>query len=225
MYSVNIEDLSDKTYSAIKEMILTGRLMPGEKLYQEKLASDLGISRTPLNSALNRLEKEMLVEALPRRGFYVKKLKLKELVDLYDVRVRLEPLAAREAINCKNEALFVACEKLLKTYEKLSEKGKPEDFNKIDYNFHNLITEMCGNIFLQRMIASFNIISLGNMQIFMKDNQFPKKSSDSINEHKRILAAIIRKDPDAAELEMHFHINTTRNILAEQLAKVQNEKA
>ena len=221
MYSVNVEDLSEKAYSAIKEMILEGELKPGEKLYQEKIATDLGISRTPLNSALNRLDKEMLVEALPRRGFNVKKLSLKELVDLYDIRLRLEPLAAREATECKSVELFKSCRNLLNKYKTNSTPKQKENFKQIDYNFHNLITEMCGNVFLQKMISSYNIISLGNLQLFLNDHEYPKKTADSIADHIKILKAILAKDADAAEREMFNHINITHDIIKKRLIELE----
>ena len=97
MYKVEHEDLSAKAYREIKQMILLGELKAGEKLYQEDLADKLGISRTPLYSALSQLEKEMLIDSLPRRGFYIKQLDLAQVLDVYDIRLRLEPLGAKEA--------------------------------------------------------------------------------------------------------------------------------
>jgi DNA-binding GntR family transcriptional regulator len=66
------ENLDQKVYTILKNMIIDRKLLPGEKIPQEKLAQDLGISRTPLISALKFLEQEKLVEAVPRRGFYVR---------------------------------------------------------------------------------------------------------------------------------------------------------
>ena len=97
MYKVDYEDLSQQVYKTLKEMILTGRLSSGEKLRQDSLAEELGVSRTPLLSAFSKLEREMLVEIVPRRGAFVKKYSYEELIHVYDIRVRLEPLGAAEA--------------------------------------------------------------------------------------------------------------------------------
>ena len=66
------ENLDQKAYSILKNLIIERKLLPGEKIPQEKLARDLGISRTPLISALKFLEHEKLVESVPRRGFFVR---------------------------------------------------------------------------------------------------------------------------------------------------------
>lgn len=218
MYTVTNADLAEKTYQALKTMILRGQLKPGEKLYQEKLADSLGISRTPLNSALNRLEKELLVEALPRRGFYVKELTLRELRDLYDVRLRLEPLGAREAAENGTSEHRQRCMTLLEEYQSRGSEEYSVSFKEMDYRFHNLIMEMSGNFFLQKMIASYNLISLGNLQLFMDRADFPKKTSDSLSEHKAILQSILEEDGGSAEKMMYRHIKETRDLIDHRLS-------
>jgi DNA-binding GntR family transcriptional regulator len=225
MYALQQEDLSHKAYHAIKQMILRGAFSPGEKLFQEKLAEELGISRTPLNSALNQLEKELLVEALPRRGFFVKQLSLKELQDLYDIRLRLEPLGAKEAAENSTETQKERCRALLATYQKKENNAASDAFREFDYQFHNLVMEMSNNFFLQKMISSFNIISLGNLQLFMKQEDFPKKTSTSLKEHITILNAILDKEPEKAEKAMYSHIEETRNLIAQRLGNSSHEQA
>ena len=91
------ENLDQKAYLIVKEMINDRRLAPGDKISQEKLASELGISRTPLISALKYLEKEKLVEAKPRRGFFVRAFNRDEMISIFELREVLEGLAARRA--------------------------------------------------------------------------------------------------------------------------------
>ena len=91
------ENLDHKAYLILKNMIISRKLLPGDKIPQEKLARDLGISRTPLVSALKYLEKEKLVEAIPRRGFYVRLFTKEEMISIFELREVLEGLAARRA--------------------------------------------------------------------------------------------------------------------------------
>ncbi len=72
MYKVKHLDLSEKVYHTLKNMILNDELKSGEKLNQQKLAQELGVSRTPILSAFSKLEKEVLVEIIPRKGTFVK---------------------------------------------------------------------------------------------------------------------------------------------------------
>ena len=80
------ENLDQKAYQIIKEMIMQRQLLPGDKIPQGKLAQDLGISRTPLVSALKYLEQEKLVESMPRRGFFVRLFSKEEMVYIFDLR-------------------------------------------------------------------------------------------------------------------------------------------
>ena len=91
------ENLDDKIYARLKGMIADGQLAPGQRILQEKLARDMGVSRTPLVNALKRLAQERLVEWVSRRGIYVKQFSLKEMAQLFEVREGLEPIAARLA--------------------------------------------------------------------------------------------------------------------------------
>ena len=91
------ENLDHKVYRQLKAMILDQHLKPGSKIYQEELANDLGISRTPLVNALKRLEQEQLIIAIPRRGFSVRQFSEEEMIRIFELREVLEGLAARRA--------------------------------------------------------------------------------------------------------------------------------
>ena len=88
------ENLDHKAYLIIKNMIIDRKLLPGDKIPQEKLARELGISRTPLVSAIKYLEHEKLVEAKPRRGYFVRLFSKQEMISIFELREVLEGLAA-----------------------------------------------------------------------------------------------------------------------------------
>ena len=92
---ISNDELSVKAYKKVREMITEGRLQPGQKIIQDKLAEELGISRTPLRSALQMLEREQMVESLPRKGMAVKAFSNKEIVEVYDCRIALECMAVK----------------------------------------------------------------------------------------------------------------------------------
>jgi hypothetical protein len=78
------ENLDQKAYQILKSMIIERQLLPGDKIPQEKLAEDLGISRTPLVNALKFLENEKLVQCLPRRGFFVRHFSKREMISIFE---------------------------------------------------------------------------------------------------------------------------------------------
>jgi DNA-binding GntR family transcriptional regulator len=103
------ENLDHQVYLIVRQMITDRKLVPGEKIPQERLAKELGISRTPLVNALKFLEKEKLVEAKPRRGFFVRAFTRDEAVSIFELREVLEGLAARRAAASLTEKKKKSC--------------------------------------------------------------------------------------------------------------------
>lgn len=210
MYIVHNEDLSKKAYEALKIMILDGRLKPGAKLYQEKLAEDLGISRTPLNGALNQLEKEMLLVSLPRRGFYVTELSVKELIKLYDIRKKLDPLCAAEASQNTDQELKKQCMVLI---DQFAESYPLNKFIRLLYNFYSLIISMNENNFLKNMMTSYNLISLVNLQLHLKNETISDNYMMQKENYINILNAVYNGNRVDAEKAMQVHIDNIYSIL------------
>lgn len=217
MYKVAYEDLTEKVYKTLKEMILRKQIVPGQKLLQEELAMQLGVSRTPLLSALSKLEKEMLIEAMPRRGYFVRQLTIHQLLDIYDLRIRLEPLGVSEAAKkcqCSDiEELVSQTEAMYR----ISPDNFEDAFNVYDYNFHTSLMQMSGNEFLEKMISSFNIITLGNLTGMYRDPHV------SLNEHKIILEAVLKQDSFMAEKAMYDHIDVARKRIKQVIREQWNE--
>lgn len=210
MYKVDYEDLSQRVYRALKEMILTGELKSGQKLVQDELAQTLGVSRTPLLSALSKLEKEMLVESLPRRGAFVRKLSAEEFVHIYDIRLRLEPLGAGEAALAADAADVLELEKRNRAFTKLADSDQEGEIKEADYRFHMQIMQMSGNRLLHNIISSFNIILIANIEGLMKN---PRQSAA---EHEKIVEGVRTRNALQAEQAMYDHIYGSRQIAIER---------
>jgi DNA-binding GntR family transcriptional regulator len=93
MTIISNEELSTQAYKKVKDMIISGYLKPGQKIVQDKLAEELGISRTPLRSALQMLVNDFLIESLPKRGMIVKDFTDQEILEIYDCRIAFECMA------------------------------------------------------------------------------------------------------------------------------------
>ena len=213
MYKVTSEDLVEKVYAALKSMILKNMLVPGQKLLQEELASLLGVSRTPLLSALSKLEREMLISAVPRRGYFVRQIDTKELLDIYDIRLKLEPLGASEAAAriAHHTDRIATLIQLTDTLEREAGDELDTDFKLYDFQFHSCIMEMSDNEYLAKMVSSFSLITLGNLTGMFRRPQ------DSIKEHRRIIDALASGDADRAEEAMYNHIHVARSRIADKL--------
>jgi DNA-binding GntR family transcriptional regulator len=208
MYRIETEDLGRKVYKVLRSMIINGDLRSGEKLVQDELAERLGVSRTPLQFALSKLEQENLVESLPRRGTHVRGYSHKELIDIYDIRCRLEPLAARDAaINATSEDIE-GLARLLEAFDEAAKSNDPQALKRTDYEFHMELLRCCGNRFLFDMLATITIIVISNTKSLLKPGE------RSNREHHLLLEALRARDPDRAERVMFDHINGSRLNLA-----------
>jgi len=199
-------DLSLPVYKEIREMILKNELAPGEKLLQEKLAAQLGVSRTPLLKALQMLEYDFLVESIPRRGMFVKKLSIEEMRDIYDVREGIESVAVR----------LVAERIIDKQLRQLKNIWNPflnnthidiEKYRKADDGFHALLLQFSANKMLQKLYSH----SL--LQVRVEQMGLMRAPEETLPEHLAILKAIETGNADLAEKEMKKHLRKSKKLI------------
>jgi DNA-binding GntR family transcriptional regulator len=211
MGKLDYEDLSVKVYRVLKEMILKGELKSGQKLQQEQIAEQLGVSRTPLLTAFSKLEREMLIEIKPRRGAFVRHFSKRELMDIYDIRLRLEPLGAFQAAQRADENEIADLRACIDEFVAAVQSGETGKLMEADYNIHMEIMQISKNDFLYQMASSFNIIVIANIE------GFPKSPPVSIEEHEEMYAAIAGRDAERAERAMSEHISSSRELISHRL--------
>ncbi len=213
------ENLDQQAYLVIKAMINDRRLAPGDKISQEKLAAELGISRTPLISALKFLEKEKLVEARPRRGYYVRAFDQDEMVSIFELREVLEGLAARRAATTISDSQVT---QLRRFFAAFSGKGAITDYRNYcreDRSFHNFVTRIAAREFLESILSTYNIISFSYQRVASEGLVRPP--DETLGEHLAIIEAICRRDAQAAEAQMRRHFRRTIASLSEASDKTR----
>ena len=197
------ENLDHQVYLIVKQMITERQLVPGEKIRQEKLAAELGISRTPLINALKFLEKEKLVEAKPRRGFFVRAFSREEAVRIFELREVLEGLAARRATAALTPS---KAERLRGFFSRFPANGSAIEkraYAEEDRRFHLYVAEIGSREFLKSILESFNIISF-SYQLVTPEG-LVRKPEETVTEHRDIIEAICSGDEGTAEDRMRSH--------------------
>ena len=197
------ENLDQKVYTILKKMITDRKLLPGRKIPQEKLASELGISRTPLVNALKYLEKEKLVEAKPRRGFFVRLFSPSEMISIFELREVLEGLAVRRTAEQVSDKEI---ERLKRFFSQFDTSKPIEDisaYSREDREFHNYVTNLGSKEFLKSVLQSFNIISFSYQ--FASSEGLVRAPEDTLPEHLEIIDAICCRDAVKAERLMRDH--------------------
>ena len=197
------ENLDQKAYSILKDMIMERKLLPGQKIPQEKLARDLGISRTPLISALKFLEQEKLVESVPRRGFFVRLFSKEEMVYIFELREVLEGLAARRAAAKITDAQIKQLNRFFKQFAKQKNISNYKEYAKEDRRFHNFIIDVGAKEFLKSILLTTNIISF-SYQVLHSEG-LVRAPNETIEEHLAVIEAIKKRNPEAAEDLMRQH--------------------
>jgi DNA-binding GntR family transcriptional regulator len=204
-------DLSQPVYIKLKEMILNRELIPGQKIVQEKIAKQLGVSRTPLLKALQMLEYEMLVESIPRRGMFVKLMDMGEMIEIFDCRECLEGMAVNLLTEKKDPALIQRLKKIFEPF--LSGNIDINKYRKADAKFHQLIMDLCGNNTLKRMYF------FGNIYSKVVQAGLVRAPEVTLPEHIKILEAVEAGDGKLAELQLRLHIHNSRKLLMEYSAE------
>ena len=198
------ENLDQKVYEILKEMIIDRQMLPGDKIPQEKLAQELGISRTPLVSALKFLEHEKLVKSKPRRGYFVRLFSKEEMVNIFELREVLEGLAARRAAASINgeEIAVLFC-----FFNGFSDSGDITDvkaYAREDRRFHKFVSEIGAKEFLKSVLQTCNIITASYQ--YLAPEGLVRPPNETIKEHLAVIKAIGNRDPDAAETLMREHL-------------------
>ncbi len=206
------ESLADQAYNLIRKEILTGILAPNEELREEKLAIELGISRTPLREAIRRLATDGLVVLTTGKPASVSSFTKEDALHQMEVRKLLE------TYNMEQVARFVAPKFLntlkdnLKLQKRASDKNDFHEFIELDREFHLILANQNPNKKLREMIHTIN--TGVNRAFLILANTYPISAMEASGEHEAIVTALENKDELAATKAMLEHMdNIERRFL------------
>jgi DNA-binding GntR family transcriptional regulator len=155
----SVETLTDRAYTELEELIVTLQLAPGSVLSEQMLSERLGIGRTPIREALQRLAREGLVVILPRRGVMVSVIDVKSQLRLLEVRREVERLVARGAARRASEAERARFAELARGFERAARTGDDKAFMRIDREFNELCLAAVRNEFAAGAMRLMNSLS------------------------------------------------------------------
>jgi DNA-binding GntR family transcriptional regulator len=209
------ENLDQKVYSILKDMIMERQLLPGQKIPQEKLARDLGISRTPLIGALKFLEQDKLVESVPRRGFFVRLFSKEEMLYIFELREVLEGLAARRAAAKITDSQIIELDRFFKPFAGQKSISDYKAYAREDRRFHGFVIDIDAKEFLKSILLTTNIISFSYQVLHTEGLVRPP--DETIQEHLAVIGAIKERDSEAAEELMRQHFKKSLAYLKREI--------
>jgi DNA-binding GntR family transcriptional regulator len=203
-------NLNDQVYETLRDRILRRSPGPGSKLSLHELATELGVSRSPVHHALTRLVTEGLLTVRSRRGYYVSPVTAGALVEGYEVRLALELHAAATVVGRLGEPQLARFRQLL---EATAAAVSHEEWDAANAAFHEYQVDRAGNALLSRF---YRELSVNLMMQVIRGGRL-EVSDSLVTEHRAIVEALEAGDAEAAERAIRAHIATGRRIALEAI--------
>ncbi|ACT14999.1 MULTISPECIES: GntR family transcriptional regulator [Pectobacterium] len=187
-------------FEVLINAIEKGELLPGERLQETRLAKQFGLSRTPIREALHRLEALGLVEPGPQRGLMIAQISYERLRQLFAVREGLERLAMELAVASASAEELALLQDMVDVEKTLTDSRQLHDHNRL---FHRQIYRATHNPYLNEMLENLRIhLSLLRGTTY----ESTERTEEARREHQAIVAALVRRDKDAAQEAACQHI-------------------
>ncbi|WP_261305461.1 GntR family transcriptional regulator [Paenibacillus andongensis] len=205
-------NLTEEIYRIVKEDILTHKLKSGEKINIDQLARALEVSNIPIREALSRLQSEGYLNVIPFKGMFVNKMSVKELDELFEIRLQLEPFAVEKATLLIPDDIL---ERLQETMNSLQTQQSPRSTNgletikEMNMSLHGTILAYCENTNLQNLVWGY-IEQNQRYLTYIQLNLDINSTNEEWVEHNAVLQKLKQRDPKGASDAMSQHISNSR---------------
>ena len=215
------QNLSHQIGERIRSAILNGSYCCGDQIVESMVADQLGVSRAPVREALSALEKEGLIEGIPRRGYFVREFTLKDIEEIYSLRLTLEAEALRRAVERIDEK---GLERLQGVVDKLDEAARagedPGALTKWDIKFHRLICEMADH---SRLCSAWLNTAM-QTELLIGVTSRTHDPDESREWHQRLVDQIRKRDVESAVEVLTEHLQDAEERARQALASAQAEE-
>ncbi len=201
------KSLTSIIFDRIREDILNDQYVTGSKIIEAKLADQLGVSRTPVREALKQLELDGLVENIPNRGVVVKGISKQDISDIYTIRQAIEGIAATWCVERITDDEVQELKEIFDLMEFYTFKKDVEKISELNTRFHEVIYHSTKSRYLEHVLKDF--------QIFIKSTRNKSLKSEgrldeALEEHRRIIDAIMAKDIEEAKNSIAHHVEKSK---------------
>jgi DNA-binding GntR family transcriptional regulator len=204
------KSLREEVYDSLRKSILHGKLKAGQRLIEEQLAHQIGISRTPVREAFHKLEKDDLVMRLPKGGFAVREFTKADVEEIFGIRCALESYAAYLATIHITPDKISALEKKMEELQKALEAQDTNKVVQLNTEFHNLLYKACRSKKLSEMINNYSDYFYRYRAAFpYNENNFKY----TVDDHRNMLEAMKKKNPRVVEKLVRTHLEKTKELV------------
>ena len=203
----------------LTQAVIAGRLPPGAKVAEAAVARELGISRAPVREAARLLERQGLLVAHPRRGFFVRKLESADIDEIYDLRICVECHAAVLAAKALTPSSRAALRRQLDILHETAEVDDPARQVEEDYKFHRLICEIAGS---RRLLRLFDDLASELRMVIGLIGRLYDDPHRIAQTHEAVLEAIEAGDTERITAQLDFHIRVAWREVAKLVREIPN---
>ena len=197
------KSLGEHVYDRLKQAIVDGQMEAGSRIIEHRIATALGISRTPVREAIHKLDRTGFLDRLPSGGFAVASLSREGIEEVFGIRSVLESYAARLAAIKHEEKELEPLEDKLREYRSCLEDGQLEALNKINTEFHDMLYALSRSPKLIKIVGDLKDQISKFRRILLEDKSLARVSD---HDHNKMLEAIKNRDPDKVEKLVKDHI-------------------
>lgn len=202
--------LRDVVFNTLREAILRGDLVPGERLMELQLAAKLGVSRTPIREAIRMLEQEGLAITIPRKGAIVAGMTEKDMQDVLEIREALEELSVQVACDKITAEEIAKLHRNMKNFEQSLKSGDLKQMAQADVEFHDVIYQATDNPKLINMLNNLREQMYRYRVEYLKN---PQNHEQLLLEHEAIYKGIVQKDKHAVTNMIRKHISNQVDVV------------
>jgi DNA-binding GntR family transcriptional regulator len=206
--------LAETAYALIKRSIIRCELEPGQPITEEQLGTRFGIGRAAARAAIKRLHQEQFIDRITRNRYVVAPITLKHVNELFQLRLLLEPAAARLAAGKLDTETQRRLQELARARYQVGDRKSAEAFLRANTDFHALIAQASGNSLLASVIRGMldKVERVHHLSHLLRD-----RSAEAIHEHQGLLDAVIAGDADRAEQLMTQQILAAEQFVIEAI--------
>ncbi len=198
----------------LRQAIVSGILTPGERIMEIQLAEQMGVSRTPVREAIRKLELEGFVVMIPRRGTYVADISIKDINEVYEIRIALDVLAAGLAAERINDEELEEMQRLLVEIGQCIENNDMDGIVRIDSAFHDILYQASRN---ERLVTIINNLREQITGLRGRSMEYPGRLVSTLSEHRAIVDSIAQRDSLKAQEACRNHIENAEKTLLQAI--------
>ena len=203
----NSKSIRQKVYDHLRDQLLNGEIPPRQHLVEARIAKEIGTSRTPIREALHSLELEGLIESIPRVGYVVKPINEDEVAEICEIRVAIEEVGARWAMEKAPQRLIEDLRKNISMSEETAAQGDPKAFIELDAQFHEIIARLSGS---KRLLELGQTLRRHMLRYRIQSIYLAENVLRAIQGHKGILEAMEKGNLEEVNRAVKFHLEQSK---------------